>query len=49
MFRLVKGLKTDIKEVEVGRCMRASDGKLCFSEMKRGKVMKDYIERIMNE
>ena len=32
MFRLVKGLKTDSKEVEVGRCIRGSDGKLCFSE-----------------
>ena len=32
MFILVKGLKTDNKEVEGGRCMRGSDGKLCFSE-----------------
>ena len=29
--------------------MRGSDGKLCFSEKERGKVWKDYIERIMNE
>ena len=26
MLRLVKGLKTDSKEVEGGRCMRESDG-----------------------
>ena len=26
MFRLVKGLKTDSKEVEGGRCVRGSDG-----------------------
>ena len=32
MFRLAKGLKTDSKEVDGGRCMRGSDGKLCFSE-----------------
>ena len=32
MFRLVKGLKTDSKEVEGGRCMRGSDGRLCFSK-----------------
>ena len=38
MFRLVKGLKTDSKEVEGGRCMRGSDGKQCFSEKERGKV-----------
>ena len=38
MFRLVKGLKTDSKEDEGGRCMRGSDGKLCFSKKERGKV-----------
>ena len=32
MFRLVKRLKIDSKEVEGGRCMRGSDRKLCFSE-----------------
>ena len=49
MFRLVKRLKTDSKEVEGGRCMRGSDGKLCFSEKERGKVWKDYMERITND
>ena len=49
MFRPVKGLKIDSKEVEGGRCMRGSDGKLCFSEKERGKVWKDYMERIMKE
>ena len=49
MFRLVRGLKTNSKEVEGGRCMRGSDGMLCFSEKERGKVWKDYMERIMNE
>ena len=49
MFRQVKELKNDSKEVEGGRCMRRSDGKLCFSEKERGKVWKDYMERIMNE
>ena len=38
MFRLVKGLKTDSKEVEGERCMRGSDGKLCFHVKERGKV-----------
>ena len=43
MFRLVKGLRTDRKEVEGGRCMRGrcmrgSDGKLCFCEKEGGKV-----------
>ena len=45
----MNGLKTDSKEVEGGRCMRGSDGKLCFSEKERGKVWKDYAEGIMND
>ena len=49
IFRLVKGLINYSKQVEAGRYMRGSDGKLCFSEKKRGKVLKDYLERIMNE
>ena len=49
MFRLVQGLITDSKEVEGGRCMRESDGKLCFSEKERGKVRKVYMERILDE
>ena len=49
MFRLVRGLKTDSKEFEGGRCVIGSDGKLCFSEKERGIVWKDYMERIMNE
>ena len=48
MLRLVKGLKTDSKEVEGGRCMSGSEGKLCFSEKERAKVWKDYMERIIN-
>ena len=49
MLRLVKGLKIDSKEVEGGRYMRGSDGKLCFGEQEKGKVWKDYMPRIMNE
>ena len=49
MLRLAKGLKTGSKKVEAGGCMRGSDGKLCFSEKERGKVWKDYMERISNE
>ena len=44
MFRLVKGLKTDSKEVEGGRCMRGSDGRLCFSEKEKCEVWWDYME-----
>ena len=47
MVRLVNGLKTNSKEVEEGRYIRGSDGKLCFIEKERGKMWKDYMERIM--
>ena len=49
IFRLVKGLKTDSKEVEGGRCMRGSDGLLCFSEKERGIVWNDYMEGVLTE
>ena len=44
LLRLVKGLKNDSKKVERGRCMRGSDGKLCFNEKERGTVWKDYMK-----
>ena len=49
MFRLVRRLKTGSKDIAGGRCMRGSDAKLCFSVKERGKVWKDYIQRILNE
>ena len=48
MFSSVKRLKTDSKEVEGGRRMRGSNGKLCFSE-KEGGSLEGSLERIMNE
>ena len=49
MLRLANRLKTDSKEVEGERCMRGSDGKLCFCVKERGDACKDYMEGIMNE
>ena len=48
-FRLLIGHRTDSNEVEGGRCIIGSDGKLCLSEKERGKIWKDYVDRIMNE
>ena len=48
MFRLVKALKIYCEEVEGGRWMRGSNGKLCFTEKERGKAWKVHMERIMN-
>ena len=49
MHRLVIGLMTDSKEVHGGRCLRGSDGNMCFSEMEGGNVWKGNMERIMND
>lgn len=49
VFKRVKLMKKDGKDVEGGRCMRGSDGKLSFSEKDRGRVWKEHMERIMNE
>ena len=49
LFKLVKSMKKDGKDVEVGRCMRGSDRKLNFSEPDRGRVWKEHMERFMNE
>ena len=48
ILRLVRGLNIDSKEVDGEICMRGSDGKMCLSEKERGKVWKNYMERIMN-
>ena len=49
VFKLVKSTKKDGKDVEGGRCMRGSDGRLNFSKKDRGKVWKEHMQRIMNE
>ena len=49
MLLVVKGLKTDNNEVESGKYVRRSDGKLCFSEKERGEVWKDIMDIIQNE
>ena len=48
MFRLAKRLNIDSKEVEGERYMIGSD-ETCFGEKERGKIWKDYMERITNE
>ena len=45
VFKLVKSMKKDGKEVEGGKCMRGSDGRLSFSEKDGGKVWKEHKER----
>ena len=49
VFKLVKLMKKDGKDVEGGRCIRDSDSRLNFSEKDRGKVWKEHMEIIMNQ
>ena len=49
LFRFVRSIKRDAKDVEGSRCMRGKDGKLNFSEKDRGRVWKEHMEKIMNE
>ena len=45
----MKGLKIDRIEVEEGRHIGGSDKKLYFSEKEGDNVLKNYMERIMDE
>ena len=47
--KVVKFMKRDGKDVEGGRSMKGSDGRLNFSKKDRGKVWKEHMERIITE
>ena len=49
MFKLVKSMKKDGKDVEGERCITGSNSRLNFSEKDKGRVWKEHMERIMNE
>ena len=49
IFKIVKLFKKDGKNVEGGRYIRGSDGRLAFNENNRKKIWKDYMENIINE
>ena len=49
IFKLVRRMKKDGKDVESGRCIKGKDGKLGFSESERKKIWKDHMEEIMNK
>ena len=49
VFKLVKCMKKDGKDVDGERCMRGRDGRLAFSEKDRGRIWREHMEQIMNE
>ena len=49
VFKMLRFMKKEGKDVEGGRCMRGKDGRLYFSERHIGNVWKDHMGEIMNE
>ena len=48
VFKFVKFMRKDEREIEDEGCMKDNDGKLVISEKDRGKLWKEHMERIMN-
>lgn len=49
IFKVVKFMRKGARDVDGGRCMRGTDGKLAFSEKDRGSLWKEPMEKIINE
>ena len=47
VFKLVKFMRKDGKDINGGGCMKDKDGRLVASEKDRGKLWKDHMEKIM--
>ena len=48
VFKLVKFMRRDGKDINGGGCMKDKDGRLVVSEKDLGKLWKDHMEKIMN-
>ena len=48
VFKLVKFMRRDGKDITGGGCMKDKDGRLVVSEKDHGKLWKDHMEKIMN-
>ena len=49
IFKFVKSMKKNRKDVEGGKWIKDSDGKIGFSQEDRCKTWKEHMKRIMNE
>ena len=49
IFKLVKFMKKDRKDIEGSKCMRGKDGRLGFSEKDKKRVWKNHMEEIINK
>ena len=48
VFKLVKFMRKDGKDINCGGCTKHKDGRLVVSEKDRGKLWKEHMEKIMN-
>ena len=48
VFKLVKFMRKDGKDINRGGCVKDKDGRLVVSEKDRGILWKDHMEKIMN-
>ena len=49
IFTLVKFIKSDVKDIEGGRCVKRKDRRLDFSKKDRKRIWKNHMEEIMNK
>ena len=48
VFKFVKLMRKEGRDIEDGSCMKDKNGKLEASEKDRGKLWKEHMEKIMN-
>ena len=48
VFKLVKFMRKNGKDINGGGCMKDKDGSLVVRKKDRGKLWKDHMEKIMN-
>ena len=48
VFKFVKFMRKEGRDIEGGGCMKDKDGRLVVSEKDREKLWKEYVEKIMN-
>ena len=49
VFKFVKFMRKEGRDIEGGGCMNNEDGKLVYTQKDRGKLWKKHMEKIMNE
>ena len=48
VFKFVKFMRQEGRDIDGGGCMKDKDGRLVVSEKDRGKLWKEHVEKIMN-